>query len=262
MIINKYDPRLKKKDELSRTFVCGEMILEELLTELHPRKNKKLSNQSWIIIGSRGVGKSHLLALLYHRIKDDERLSSHWHPLIFPEELFDVDSLYRLLLKIFEAIFKTNGTAKNWNNINREYLTLKKTKINGNLKQKRQTRQDISKKLLEFLVQINQETGKKFIFILENLQHLFREQLPEEDLKLLRSFMSEHPGVFIILGTALTVFNVIENYGKPSYHFFRIRSMESLDQRGIIDFLTKTAAFRNDKGIEEKIGDNRHYINI
>lgn len=74
--------------------------------------------------------------------------------------------------------------------------------------------------------------------------------------------MSEHPGVFIILGTALTVFNVIENYGKPSYHFFRICSMESLDQRGIIDFLTKTAAFRNDKGIEEKIGDNRHYINI
>lgn len=62
MIINKYDPRLKKKDELSRTFVCGEMILEELLTELHPRKNKKLSNQSCIIIGSRGVGKSHLVS--------------------------------------------------------------------------------------------------------------------------------------------------------------------------------------------------------
>ncbi|UCH97164.1 MAG: winged helix-turn-helix transcriptional regulator, partial [Candidatus Aminicenantes bacterium] len=63
-----------------------------------------------------------------------------------------------------------------------------------------------------------------------------------------------------IIGTALTVFDEIENYGKPFFHFFRLRHLENLDRQGIIDFLTKIAAFRGDEGMESKIERNRHYI--
>jgi tetratricopeptide (TPR) repeat protein len=96
--------------------------------------------------------------------------------------------------------------------------------------------------------------------MLENLQYLFREQLPADDVKVLRSFLNEHPGVFIIIGTALTVFGELTDYGKPFYHFFRVRSMGNMEREEIIDFLLKLAAFRKDKGIEERIETNRRYI--
>lgn len=260
MLNNKYDPRLKNTDELVKTFACGESILQELMDDLQPDKKKKLSNQSWIITGPRGTGKSHLLILLYRNIKSHKTLSHYWLPLIFPEELFDVDSMYRLLLKIFENIFKQHKDAGKLEKIEKEFLQLKKIRLKGSLKEKNKQKQHLAKQLFELLVKISGTTGKKIILMLENLQHLFKDQLPEDDLKHLRGFMHENPGVFVIIGTALTVFDEIENYGKPFYHFFRLRHLENLDRQGIIDFLTKIAAFRGDEGMGCKIERNRHYI--
>jgi DNA-binding MarR family transcriptional regulator len=260
MLNNKYDPRLKSTDELEKTFACGEKILQELTESLQPGKNGKLSNQSWIITGSRGAGKSHLLVLLYRNIKKHKTLSRHWFPLIFPEELFDVESMYRLLLNIFENLFEQENGPGKLEKIENEFNQIKKIRLKGNLKEKKELKHQLTKKLFDLLVKVNSTTGRKIILMLENLQHIFNDQLPEDDLQHLRAFMHEHPGVFIIIGTALTVFDEIENYGKPFYHFFRIRLLENLDRQGIIDFLTRIALFRNDSGMDIKIEDNRHYI--
>jgi len=260
MLNNKYDPRLKSTDELVNTFTCGEKILEELMDSLQPGKNEKLSNQSWIITGPRGAGKSHLLVLLYGNIKKHKTLSRQWLPLIFPEELFDVESMYRLLLKIFENIFeKENGPGK-LETIKNEFNQLKKVRIKGSLKEKKEQQHRLTKKLFELLVEVSKTSGKKIILMLENLQHLFKEQLSEDDLQHLRSFMHEHPEVFIIIGTALTVFDQIESYGSPFYHFFRLRSLDQLDHKGVMDFLARIASFRQDKDMESRIENNRHYI--
>lgn len=262
MFINKYDPRLKKYEELEKTFVCGENILKELLESLKPEKNKKLSCQSWILTGPRGAGKSHLLVLLYRKVKDDKTLSKHWHPLSFPEEIFEVDSLYRLLLRILDILFDNFDDPEKLAGTKKQFLELKNTRITGNLKQKKEERHRVAKELLNLLVRIREITGKKLILMLENLQHVFRDQLPEDDLKVLRGFLNENPGVFIIIGTALAVFDQIENYSKPFYHFFRLRSLDSLDRRGIIHFLMKVAEFRGDEDIPGRIETNRHYIYV
>ncbi len=261
MIRNKYDPRLKKYDELDKTFVCGEHILKELLNELEPGKNKKLSNQSWIITGPRGAGKSHLLILLYKKIMADKKLSAYWHPLAFPEELFNIDSLYRLLLRIFENIF-SNNDVKQLEEHRLEFHRLKKLKIKGNLTQKKEEKHWLSKALFELLAEVKKTTGKKFILMLENLQYIFKNQLSIDDLKHLRGFMNENPNVLIIIGTALAIFDEIENYEAPFFHFFRLRSLDSLDDKGIVEFLCKIAFFRNDTGINERIENNIHFIYI
>lgn len=260
MLNNKYDPRLKKIDELEATFACGENILNELMDELEPGKGNELTRQSWITTGARGAGKSHLLALLYHRIKEDETLSKYWLPLLFPEELFGVDSMYRLLLQVFEYLFKVDTTPVVFREIQKEFLEIRKVRITGNLKQKKETRHQLAKQLFQLLVKTKKVTGKTFILMLENLQYLLREQLSEGDIKHLRAFMNEHPEVFIIIGTALTVFDEISDYGKPFFHFFRVRSMENLGRQEIINFLLQLGDFSKDKGIREKIETNRRYI--
>ena len=260
MLDNKYDPRLKKFEELEQTFACGETIFEELTEGLKPGKNKELSRQSWVITGARGAGKSHLLALLYYRVKKDKKLSKYWLPLLFPEELFGVDSLYRMMLQVLEYIFKSDSASGLPAEFREEFLEIKKIRITGGPKQKRETKHQLAKQLFDLLIKLGSALKKSFILMLENLQYLFREQLPTDDVKLLRSFMNEQPGVFIIIGTALTVFDEIADYGKPFYHFFRVRAMGNLEREEIVDFLLKLSAYRKDEGIEERIEANRRYI--
>src|SRR3990172_7030119 len=106
MMVNKYDPRLKKYEELVQTFACGESVFEEIMEDINVSESQTLSRQSWIITGARGIGKSHIITLLYREILKSAELGRYWMPLIFPEELFTVDSLYRLLLEVFENIWR------------------------------------------------------------------------------------------------------------------------------------------------------------
>jgi DNA-binding Lrp family transcriptional regulator len=260
MLKYKYDPRLKKLEELEHTFACGEKILDELVKNLKPGKNNELSQQSWIITGAHGAGKSHLLVLLYYHVMGNKELYNYWWPLIFPEELHTVDSLYRLLIQVFAYIFKGEAASIIPREIRNELQEIRKVRITGTPKQKKEIRHHLAKQLFQLLVKCKNMTGKVFIFMLENLQYLFREQLPGDDVKHLRSFMNEHPGTFVIIGTALTVFDEIKDYGKPFFHFFKIRGMDNMEGQEIIEFLLKLAAFRQDEGIEEKIEKNRRYI--
>ncbi|MGE5342431.1 MAG: ATP-binding protein [Candidatus Omnitrophota bacterium] len=260
MLMNKYDPRLKRFEELDQTFACGGKILDELMAELEPGKDGQLSRQSWIITGARGAGKSHLLTLLNHRVRNDPQLSGRWRPVLFPEELFVVDSLYRFLIQVLEHIFKGDVSTEIPPKIRNRFLAIKKERTIGNLKQKKQIFHALSKRLFDLLIQLKGALNQSFILMLENLQYLFGGQLSEDETKELRSFMNEHSDVFIIIGTALTVFGDITDYGKPFYHYFRVRSMDNMDRQEIVDFLLKLAAFRRDKKIDERIERNRRYI--
>ncbi len=141
-----------------------------------------------------------------------------------------------------------------------QFRNLKKIRLQGSPNQKKDQKHQLAKDLFELLAEIGKNTEKRFIFMLENLQDLLRDQLPEADIKLLRSFLNECPELFIIIGTALTVFNEITDYGKPFYHYFRIRSMETMSRQGMVDFLLKIAAYRKDEGLENKIENSRKYI--
>ena len=260
MSLNKYDPRLKKYQELKSTFICGRNIYEEIMEDLVPSPKGKTARQSWIITGPRGAGKSHLITHLYREITVDKKLSQTWIPLIFPEEIFKVDSLYRLMIVVFDKLIKEIEPSNEAADVIAQFGVLKKTRIKGGLIQKREQRREDAKELLSLLGQMVQHTGKKLMLLLENLQYLFRDQIPEIDQKVLRSFLHEQPDVLIIVGTALTVFNEVENYGLPFYHFFRIRGMEPLTKEGIEAFLNKIAEFRGDDNIAAKIEANRHHI--
>ena len=262
MIDHKYDPRIKPSEELESTFICGRDLFDELAAYLKPALGGTVSPQSWVVTGPRGAGKSHLLTLLYHHVRKDPVLSRTWFPVLFPEELFQVDSLYDFLLAVFDHVFKSAAAGEIPHAISTSVNEIKKTRARGSLKQKRDFKYNQTAALFEQLRSLREHLGRPMILMLENLQYLFQNQLSEDDLKLLRGFFHEHPEVFIIIGTALTVFGEIENYGAPFYRFFRIRCIENLDKQGIIDFLRALAGTRKDSGMEEKIRRNRPYIYV
>jgi hypothetical protein len=141
-----------------------------------------------------------------------------------------------------------------------EYERLKHIQVSKTRKEREMQLHDASKKLFAFLLQLQRKTGKKLILLLENLQMLFDEQLTDNELKLLRSIMQEHPDGFIIIGTALTVMNQIEAYGKPFYHFFKLRRIEQLSKENMVHFMNNAASHYNNPGVYRKIKENRPFI--
>jgi tetratricopeptide (TPR) repeat protein len=260
MNLNKYDPRLKKYDELLETFISGEKILKDLHNDLMPSEKGNLTNQSWIITGQRGSGKSHLVALLYQEILRNELLNNLWMPILFPEELFMVDSLYRLLIEVLNRYLNLIPDEEKYKSLRNTFLELKKKKLPETLPGKAEAKQRITREFFDILSKLKHLSGKKIILFLENIQFLFKEQLSEKDLKHLRSFFHENQDVFIIIGTSTAVFDQVENPAKPFYHFFRIRHIDSLNRDETIQFLNKLSSFRNEPEIHKKINNNLNHI--
>ena len=98
-----YTPRQETLEDLRACFVGRESLLNELLDSIREQSQEK-NLQHWMILGSRGLGKSHLIALLYHSVKEDHGLSGRWIPLLMKEEEHGVFSLHTLFTRILTVL--------------------------------------------------------------------------------------------------------------------------------------------------------------
>ncbi|MCK4357701.1 MAG: tetratricopeptide repeat protein [Candidatus Cloacimonetes bacterium] len=237
-----YDPRLKSKEELEATEFLSQKTIDEIIKSLTPDSKGNLTNQSWLIYGSRGMGKSHILILTYHKIKDDKKLSKGWLPILCPEELYTVNSLYRLfkefgtlILNEVEKQYDIKVVRKFQEKINE----INKIRILGNAKERKEKERELTNQYLEIFIEINKTLKRKFIFFIENLQEVFSKQINEDEQKYLRDIFYQYPELMIWLASAVQIPGKLMDYGMPFYHFFRIRKLEGMSSEEIINMLFK-----------------------
>ena len=72
--------------------------------------------------------------------------------------------------------------------------------------------------------------GKRILLIVENLNMLLGEQINSMDSWSLRYTMQNEPRI-MLLGTATTRFDEIDNMGKPLYELFREHKLEPLNDK-------------------------------
>ncbi|MCF7886085.1 MAG: tetratricopeptide repeat protein [Candidatus Marinimicrobia bacterium] len=262
----KYDPLQKSNDEIESTFIIGKKYLEDILNRLEP-KDGSTSNQCIIISGNRGIGKSHFLRMLYLRILKNNLLKQYYSPILYPEELFSVNSLYHLLVvtikRIFDQIKKSGGiNSQETKKLKKEFDDLCKVRFSGKKEEKDNKRIEIENKFFNIINKLYSYNGKKYILLLENLQQLFGNQLSQRDLKRLRGYMQENPDTILIIGSAVAIFDAVENYGEPFYNFFIWRKLTGVNQNEVIDFLKKQASVRNDPEIINKIDNYKSEIEV
>ena len=81
----KYNPDQYLPDELEKTFVARKSLLDEIINDLTARIDAS-TNQNFLIIGPRGIGKTNMLLMIQNRIKKDSKLSKSYIPLRTSEE--------------------------------------------------------------------------------------------------------------------------------------------------------------------------------
>jgi len=74
IIFYRYSPENMSEDILRKLFVGREKLLESLVKEIE-NAAKNMTPRFYLIIGPRGIGKSHFLTLLYYEI--EHKLSSY-----------------------------------------------------------------------------------------------------------------------------------------------------------------------------------------
>ena len=208
-ILSRFTPSIMPHEDLEAIFVQREKLVDRLV-ELARDSALTPSKHQALLIGPRGVGKTHIIALVYHRVRKMEDLGERLMIAWLREEEWGVTSFLDLLLRIFRALMEEE-----------EYYDPEIAEQVESLYLHPETAEHIAAKLLrEF-------AGDRALLILaENLEDLF-DGLGDEGQKQLRAYLQENP-FCTILATAQSLFNGVSLQTSPFYGFFRIHHLEEL----------------------------------
>ncbi len=224
-----YTPRQDTPESLRACFVAREFLLNELLQSIREQSQEN-NLQHWMIIGSRGLGKSHLIALLYHSVKEDPGLAGKWVPLLMKEEEQGVFSLHTLFTRIL-TILSEEVERKDPERAGQlaSYLSdLKKGKL---------SKEDILEGVLACLKDFTAATARKLLVLVENTDDLFTRCVPKtNEIKRLRKIV-QHDNHILLIATSPGQFGRITSSGAPLYQFFRIRTLELLSFEHALELL-------------------------
>ena len=224
--LSRFTPSLMTHEALEAVFVQREKLASRIV-EVVRESAVTPSKHHVLLVGPRGIGKTHLISIAYHRLRamDDlrDRLLIAW----MREEEWGVASFLDLLLRIFRALEKE---------LDRNYAS----RVESLFQHSPEEAERIAAGLLREIV------GNRTLLVLaENLDDLFCG-LGEHGQKQLRAYMQENPFMAIV-ATAQSLFNGVSRQTSPFYGTFAIHHLEGLGHEDAVAMLRKMAEFVEDR---------------
>ncbi len=184
MSILPYTPGNMSYEELKACFVGRQPLLDELLDTL--REQAAASTlQHWMILGSRGMGKTHLIRLFHHEIIKDQDLTKLWLPILMNEEepeVFNLPTLFIRIIQMLAESLENRGYRDDAQHINAFMDTLR-----DNVKGQTQ----LLDRATAYLKQFSKDRGRRIVVLLENADDLLTKCLPNtSDVQKLRKILS------------------------------------------------------------------------
>jgi tetratricopeptide (TPR) repeat protein len=246
-LLSRFTPSLMSAQVLEDIFVqrqeearrIVDLICESILT---PSKHYTL------LIGPRGIGKTHFVSLVYHRLCKMDDLRSGLLIAWLREEEWGVASFLDLLLRIFRALLEEYR--------GREPLI---SGLSDRLEALYQMPPDVAKKTATTL--LKEVIGNRTLLLLmENLDELFAG-LEEEGQLQFRAFLQEN-SCCTILATSQSLFNGVKFQTSPFYGFFRIYNLKDLTPTEATQLLANIAKLERKTDLENFILTSTGYARI
>jgi uncharacterized protein len=209
----RYSPENIPHEVLKNIFVRRDDLFERTFKEFETAGKNK-TPRFYLIVGSRGIGKSHFLIMLYHKIKQE--LSSLYIPVKFAEEEY---SVYRASDFFLRVLQERNEDISGILSLNDE--------------------DEILDASLDRLKEIAKKENKIYLIFVENLHEVFR-QFEAKEVQKLRSIFQKHD-FFSIVASSPIIFPGVAESEEPFYNFFRIQYLRELTVDEIKILLKKIA---------------------
>ena len=209
-----YNPAQLSGDELEKSFVARQEVLVDILRTIREQA-PDAPCQHTLLIGPRGMGKTTMGLMCLRRIEQDPALATRWQPVRFHEESYGIGDIADLWLTTLRHLAYATGDS--------QWAEQADALIASEPGTNRQAAYALSA-LLDF----HQESGKRLLLFIENLDQVLAQIGDERQIHELRAALIQHPEL-LLLGSANTVFEAIRSHSHPFYEFFRLVFLRELD---------------------------------
>ena len=234
--ISRFSPGRTDPKVLEAITVAREDLLARAVAVL--RESAITENKHHLLfVGPRGSGKTHLLALIFHRLRDQPDLAQPLRIAWLNEDETST-SFLDLLLRIYRALSDRYPP---------EFPAQDLERLAG---RERVEAQDLLGQSL--LSRIGQRT---VLVMIENLDTLFA-QLDESEQCAWRAFVQDHP-VFATLATAQSLFAGVSQREQPFFGFFDTTHLQPLTPAEAVELLQRIAQVNQDASLADFLGTAR-----
>ncbi|KXX65667.1 AAA family ATPase [Marichromatium gracile] len=228
-----FTPSLSEPSTLEALFVVRERLAQRLMRNIGESVTTANKHQQ-LLIGPRGIGKTHLIALLNHRLRADTGLAAQLRIAWLPEDPYITG--YTTLLALILRQLRQDETDLAWLEARLDdALDLPTEQQTGALEQR----------LLECL------DGRTLLLIVENLDDLLTA-LKDAGQKQLRAFIQNH-GNTSILATTTSLTEALTERSKTFYGFFREQRLRPFEVDEAATLLARLAEYANDPALADQI---------
>ena len=219
LVFYRFQPDAMGREVLEKLFVGEDRqkLLKRLVSELKKAAEHK-TPRHYLIVGSRGVGKTHFVTLLYYRLKDGLK-DGNAAVIKLAEEEYSIYRVSDLLLRI-----ATESMPEELED------------------------DEIVKIILDELKRKN----VMYIILIENINQILGEQMPKEEVKKLRSILQKE-NIFCIVATSPLVFKEVSEHQEPFFNFFEIIYLRELKNKEVEEFIRKIAEVSKDPRVDQYI---------
>ena len=232
-LLSRFTPSLMKHEDLEEMLVQRHDLANELVESIR-QSILKPQQQHHLLIGMRGIGKTHLVSLIYHRVGKMEDLREKVLIAWLREEEWGVTSFLDLLLRILRSLqseYRDEYNAKLFERVESLYG------------ESPDNAQQIAAELLKDFA------GDRTLFLLvENLDDLF-EGLGDRGQQQFRDYL-ENTHFFTIFATSQHSFKGIDQKKAPFYNFFNRHDLETLTLAEVVCLLKNIAKLEDNKELE------------
>ncbi len=221
--IGLYRPGMSSPFRRKHLTVGREAILRDTLDHLRSDADRK-SKHHFLFLGPRGIGKSHLLAIIEDGIGEDPRLAPRMIVARFPEESIGTLSFADLLTQLVSILAERITDEPQW-----KELRFKLDQVHDS--------DDVIDLVVPVLRRTNVAKKRTVVVMIENLNELFSKQIrQDQQIGAIRKFFMDKNGCLLI-ATAPMHFDAITDIAQPFYDFFDTQTLQPFDKEQSVTLL-------------------------
>ncbi|MDE0409727.1 MAG: tetratricopeptide repeat protein [Alphaproteobacteria bacterium] len=216
MTARKYNPGFLSDDELVATFCVRTREFASIVETLGECDGN--SNTHQIVIGPRGSGKTSLLLRIAAEIDREAGLASHFFPVVFAEESYEVSTVGEFWLECLSRLADRAPQRDDGPDLRRTFEELRTVRDDRML----------GDRCLGALQDFADREGKRLVLFVENLNMMFRDMADEDAGWRLRHTLQTEPRI-VLLASATSRFDEMDSPDKAFYDLFRVLFLRPLD---------------------------------
>lgn len=241
-----YNPDRMTEQEIKRTFVARQSLVEELTTQIKGQP-QGAGVQHFVIIAPRGMGKTTMLLMVSFAARD-RGLSAEWQTVRFAEESYSITSLADFWLQIIHLLSEDIHDAALREQADQLIKEFRKD-------------DELQEATLALLKDWCRQNHKRLLLLVDNFDMILDQINDEQENARLRNVLM-NDGTMLLIGGATTFFREARAYDQPLYNFFKIIHLDSLKFEEMQNLLRQRAALDDLPNFEATLRANRTRLKV